>query len=383
MGRRRGGPGRWRVTGGRVGWWSLSLVLAACAVATGDAEQPVDRWQVWVCRVPSNTRVETYVQGLPGTDRAALDPVRLAGWFAEQVGPWFETVSYGHQRFEFVPGGVVQLGDTDGPEVCLERSIDGSANVMGPPGADQRAHGVLAVADAVHATTEPGGFGRAGRPCEHSSCTASETGRGAYVGAADFLPGWGELPLLDLVEHELGHALGWGHSGVSSTGGRLVYQSAIDLMSDSAALRTVDPDHRHGPPPLAVHRLAAGWIPSGDVVQFGQDLASSREVMLYPVSRPVGPRLLRLDLESDSSGEGDEWLAVEVLDDPLLAGLTTGVAVHRVGKGPLVPLVGEPPFTDVLVAGDRWTAGGWTVDVVGPRADEPGSAWTLTVRHDG
>ena len=51
---------------------------------------------------------------------------------------------------------------------------------------------------------------------------------------------------MDLIEHEIGHALGWPHSGYDESAPNPT-QSALDVMSNSAAPRDVHPDRRDGP----------------------------------------------------------------------------------------------------------------------------------------
>ena len=129
---------------------------------------------------------------------------------------------------------------------CVDGALDRSS-------AD--ADTVLAVADAEHAADQPGGWGRPGTwPTCDGTCPASTTLRAAYVGASDFHPDWGPVPLLDLIEHELGHTLGLPHSGSPASGGDQ-YLSALDVMSNSAAPRDVDPARRDAPDTIAVDRL--------------------------------------------------------------------------------------------------------------------------------
>ena len=71
---------------------------------------------------------------------------------------------------------------------------------------------MLAVADAEHAADQPGGIGSGG-DTHRAEAPASAARRWAYVGANDFSADWGDDPPMDLVEHELGHTLGWVHSG--------------------------------------------------------------------------------------------------------------------------------------------------------------------------
>ncbi len=327
-----------------------------------------DRWEVWVCHVPADSTADPYDVAAP---RATLTPAGLVRELEEHLGPWFEAVSHGRYRPAWSPGGVFALGAHDGPQQCAEAALDRSS-----PAAD----GVLAVADAPHRSDAEGGFGTPGDPCPDVRCPASDTGRVVYVGGADFHPDWGEVPALDLVEHELGHALGWPHSAVGLTGeGRLVYASGLDVMSDSAAPRVVDPARRHGPTTLAVNLLASGWIPLVDVVVVPSD---GGEVELAPRTAAEGPRigvvglddhrLLTIELVVDRGFDEHlpaDGLAVHLVD---LGGATCGRNPTE-RCGPLErsqrPLVGSPPHTDLLTPGESWVGEGWRVQALddGPR----------------
>ena len=144
------------------------------------------------------------------------------------------------------------MAEADGPAECVDAALSRS-------GAD--ADVVLAVADAEHAAGEPGGMGNRGDARTVDSAAAVSR-RYAYVGASDFNRiSWGDSPPLDLVEHELGHTLGWVHSAVDD-GPPPSYRSGIDVMSNSAAPRDVDPARRDAPDTIALQRMIAGWIAS-------------------------------------------------------------------------------------------------------------------------
>ena len=95
-----------------------------------------DRWEVWVCDVPTDTTAEIYE---PVTSRVALEPGTLVGRLAG-VTTYFATISHGVYRPTFVIGGRVQLRTVDGPQECVDAALARS----GPA-----ASGVLAVASAL------------------------------------------------------------------------------------------------------------------------------------------------------------------------------------------------------------------------------------------
>ena len=146
---------------------------------------------------------------------------------------------------------------------------------------------------------------------------------------------------MDLIEHEIGHALGWPHSGYDESASKPT-QSALDVMSDSAAPRAVHPDRRDGPGTLAVNLLAVGWLPTTDVAVIPP---AGSTVTLAPSSGATGTRLAVVELD-DHRFLTIELLAAEGFDDHLPA---TGVAVHLIDGDDTTrtqtPLVGVPPTT--------------------------------------
>ena len=109
--------------------------------------------------------------------------------------------------------------------------------------------------------------------------------------------------------HELGHALGWVHSGDDGTAevsGR--YRCATDVMSDSAAPRSVDATRRDGPDTLAIDRYLVGWIPRTEVAVVG---GSRGSVALAPSTGGVVEGAHRLAVVPLDDGR---FATVEVLD---------------------------------------------------------------------
>lgn len=323
----------------------LRLVAPGTWRATGE-----ERIEVWVCHVPPESTAGVY-GALPL--RLPLTPTDLAALLAGGVTAYFETVSHGQYSPRFVAGGEVQMGADDEPQACIDQAIDGAAG-------ETRA--VLVVADAEHAAGQPGGFSSGGDECPlEPPCGAAQSRRFVYVGASDFHPDWGDDPPLDLVEHELGHALGWVHSGFD-VAGVTPYLSALDVMSNSAAPREIDPARRDAPDTLAVQRLIAGWLTEYDVLVAPLEGGS---VTLQPSMGSEGLRLLVLPVDATS------FLAVELLTvDGFDAHLPAdGVAVHLVTFDgstvlPMEPLVGSPPFTDLLQQGESLVTHGWSITVV-------------------
>jgi hypothetical protein len=363
--------------------WLAAISLLACAAGCGDdlppgVEAAIERFSnvvtVWRCDVPVSSTSDWFAES---NFRLHDSPEDLARRIAPAAA-WFDRQSGGLFVPQFEAGGVVALADGEGPEVCVAAAEKSVRETNDAP--------VLVVGTAEHRGERPGGWGRPGV---------------AYVGAADFHPDWGERPPLDLVEHELGHALGWTHSGV---GGEL--NSALDAMSDSAAPRAIDPQRRDAPGVLLAHLREVGWIADSDSGEFdaaggsillrawsgvsaerrssanvddGQDPVDSVDATDPSVGWPV--LLVVLD-----AGNGALPLTVEVKtdsgDDDHLE--RSGVIIHRVeADGDLTPLVGTAPFLRPLGDGDEWSGAGWTVSVAEGGPPDGQELWLVSCRFDG
>ena len=190
------------------------------------------------------------------------------------------------------------------------------------------------------------------------------------MGASDFHPGWGGVAPLDLVEHEVGHTLGWPHSGAVPGD---PYSSGLDVMSKAAAPRDFDPDARDGQGTLAVNLWTAGWIPSSDVLV----ATGSERFRLVPSTAASGPRLVIMPID-DRRFLAAEYLTPDGLNRHLpRAGVTVTLvdlspggceagtreqceADQRIQR----TMVGSAPFYDTLTNGSgQWSAFGWDVRV--------------------
>ena len=328
----------------------LDLIPTARWQQLGD-----DNFEVWVCHVPAGATATIY-GGLPL--RLDLTPADVIKAASGPVSGYFEELSHNKYRPVFTVGGELTMGVDDEPRVCIDRAIAAA-------GPDTEA--VLVVADAEHGADQKGGFGSDGASCAlKDPCPVGQSRRFAYVGASDFHPDWGDAPPMDLVEHEIGHTLGWPHSGVEADGR---YLSALDLMSNSAAPREMDSARRDGPGTLAVNMLISGWIPPTDAWVAPPEGGA---VTLTPSASAAGTRLAILPLD------GGSFLTVELLvNDGLDAHLpTAGIAVHEVRVAddelqPIKPLLGEPPYTSLLQPGEVLDNSGWIITVT--------AEWSLSV----
>ncbi len=313
-----------------------------------------DLVEVWVCRVPATTTAPIYGD-LPL--RLPLEAQHIVDSIDDRVAAYWRTVSGGRYEMSFTAGGTITLSDDDDDDDCISQALNGSSPT---------ATVVLAIADAEHADGHPGGRGRQGTAPNCDGCAAAATRRGVSMGANDFHPDWGPVPLLDLIEHELGHTLGLPHSGVISSAAD-PYPSALDVMSDSAAPRSADPRRRDGPSTLAINLVDLGWLAAEDVVVLDPARGTDDvDIELGPATDPSGTRLAVLAIDEH------RVLTVELrtasgLDAHLP---TSGVAVHLIDDSAgsaieraQLPLGTVAPHTDLLRAGDSLVSNGWTIDV--------------------
>jgi hypothetical protein len=320
-----------------------------------------DTFEVFICRVPADSTAAVYA-GLP--DRRTFTAADIVTALGDDVGAYFASLSTNRYRPTFVAGGDVAMSRTDTPEACAREALKKSS---------PSARAVLLVANAEHGAAQPGGMGSAGVGCPTASndgCSAAQSQRWAYVGAVDFAPDRIAHPPLDLVEHEIGHTLGWVHSGsAEGTGVEGTYDSALDVMSNSAAGRAADPARRDAPDTLAIDRLISGWIGLDRTIT----VTGEADVHLTPSNTPTTDkegRSVTGDFLLILPAGRTAFVTVEALSntgyDAHLP--DAGVAVHTVTtkRGEIfrvVPEFAAPPFDHLLGDGARVEAGGWTVAV--------------------
>lgn len=213
----------------------------------GDIALGVDPWEVVMCQIPRDTTDPIFA---PDNERLNLSSADIVNELSPVVD-YFLRWSGGRYSPRFIAAeGVAVLAD-EKSDICVERALDQASDTT---------RGVLVIANAQHTATAVGGWGRPGAPCVQN-CSARLTRRAVYVGASDFMPFWkGDLPL-DLIQHELGHALDWPHSSTSVDNfGSGVYDSEVDVMSNSAAPRDFNSEARNAPGPLAINMYLARWL---------------------------------------------------------------------------------------------------------------------------
>lgn len=345
---------------------SISLRVAAVpalfkihniANSYGEMTLGVDPWEVVVCHIPIFTSDKIFE---PSVERMTMSSAEIVKRFAPVVS-YFKRRSYGRYQPVFSAGPDVAISDTETSDDCAERALDQS----GP-----KVRGVMVIADAEHRADESGGWGTPGIGCT-VSCSARKTRRSVYVGAGDFMDYWNGDPPLDLVEHEIGHALDWPHSSASaSNSGQEIYDSALDVMSDSSAPRMVFSAKRHGPGTLAINLYAARWF-------------DDEHLLILDRSRRVNTKVQLLATDTDLSITGTRFV---VITDGVQSFLTVeliaargdnahlkldAVAIHRItvtGTSGIerqqIVIKGD------LQAGEKWAAKGVSIEVLSIDSDD-------------
>ena len=112
-----------------------------------------DRLGVWVCHVAVGVHDPIYN---PVDFRLPLTAAKVASLLKRYITPYFETLSHGVYRPEFVAAGSVKIGVNETNQDCGAKAQAKSASDIA---------GLVVVADADHAGDQPGGWGRPGTPC--------------------------------------------------------------------------------------------------------------------------------------------------------------------------------------------------------------------------
>ena len=333
------------------------LKIGIIADSYGEMTLGVDPWEVVVCRIPISTNDEIFE---PSSERMSLSSDEIVKRLTPVVS-YFKRHSYGRYQPVFSAGKDVIISDTETSDDCAERALDQS----GP-----EVRGVMVVADAEHGADEFGGWGTPGVGC-NKSCSASDTRRSVYVGAGDFMDYWNGDSPLDLVEHEIGHALDWPHSTTSaSNSGQELYDNALDVMSDSSAPRMVISTKRHGPGTLAINLYAARWLDDDHLKILDRSRRVTTKVQLLATDTDLSIMGKRFVVIVDGV---NSFLTVELIaargDNAHLK--SNAVVIHRI----TVTGTSGVDRQQIVVKGDvqdgeKWAGNGISIEVLSIDSDD-------------
>ena len=327
------------------------LKIHNIADSYGEMSLGVDPWEVVVCHIPIFTNDEIFE---PTSERMSLSSSEIVKRLTPVVS-YFKRHSYGRYQPVFSAGLDVTISDTETSEDCVERALDQS----GP-----EVRGVMVVADAEHGADEFGGRGTPGVGCSES-CSARDTRRSVYAGAGDFMDYWNGDSPLDLVEHEIGHALDWPHSTTSaSNSGLELYDSALDVMSDSSAPRMVISTKRHGPGTLAINLYAARWFDDEHLQILDRSRRVNTKVQLLATDIDLSIMGTRFVVIADGV---NSFLTVELIaargDNAHLN--SAAVAIHRITVAGTSGVDRQQTVVEKdMQDGDKWAGNGISIEVL-------------------
>ncbi|MEQ8839616.1 MAG: S-layer homology domain-containing protein [Acidimicrobiales bacterium] len=286
-------------------------------------------------------------------------PDDVAAWANAEVAPFFSTVSRGRYALVFEA-----VGEFDRVTDCL---TDGVRLTKDLP---------FTNALVIDNGNTPSGFGGPGAwyfandtvlPIGRSEPPA-ESGRGFTIGGETF-------PLPATAAHEIGHTLGWPHSGSGLTGFEQ-YDNPADLMSGHGVdnFCPIDADLFYGPcfitHTIAFNRYASGWIDADDVALITKPRASvdlagpeadGTQFALIPSADPL--RFTTVEARPAAGYDADagiEGVMLHTIDGTAPCGNQICWGIER----RQYPSLGAPGSTDhVLGVGDSAEIHGVTVTV--------------------
>ena len=220
-------------------------LIAAYNITTFFSLDRDDLWDVWICEVPEGT--------------LEFSPEAAVRKFEEEIAPYFDWLSGGRYRPVFRVGGTIEASAFDNWAGCNEPVYEASLKMR----EGDRPEGALIIVNMV-TTASFGSFGAYTFPSpvevriDHGDTTYPANPREVYLGGQALAePGtlpptafvMGDLPMLSIVAHEMGHGIGFPHSFRTSD-----YDNPMDVMSNNDAVAGLQVGT------MAINRYAAGWI---------------------------------------------------------------------------------------------------------------------------